>query len=142
MFLTFEVLYWLVLARSKNKIKNNMKLKKSIKLRLFHIVSAYWKCSKSIKIEDFLYSTPLLKMPKIHQNRRFFIGYPLTENVENRSKSKIFHRVPPYWKCRKSMKIKSFIQSSPLLHMYLLTEYFPKKCFWWQSEPCYWGGGK
>eukprot|EP00493_Phyllostaurus_siculus_P003076 UN03090 len=25
-------------------------------------------------------------------NRRFFIGYPLTENVKNRSKSRIFHR--------------------------------------------------
>ena len=31
-----------------------------------------------------------------YQNQRFCVRYPFTENIENRSKSMIFHRVPPY----------------------------------------------
>ena len=46
--------------------------------------------------QDITPSTPLLKMSKIGQNRGFFIGYPLIENVKNLSKSKVLYRIVLY----------------------------------------------
>ena len=61
-----------------------------------------------------------LAAPKNRTNEMFCMGYPLIENVENPSKSKVLYRVSSYWSVENRR---------------------PKKSFWQQSEPCYCGGG-
>ena len=73
-------------------------------------------------------------MSKIVQNWWFFIRYPLVENVKNRSKSMVFHRVTPYWKCKNRSKCRYFTE-------YPITENVQKTNSDGSRNPVIAGGG-